>query len=50
MKVSKKRLARLVVMYALTLYVSRENCRLTGDWSKLTIMIEASPVTLILQT
>jgi hypothetical protein len=30
MKVSKKRPTRLVVMYALTLYVSRENCHLTG--------------------
>jgi hypothetical protein len=30
MKVSKKRSARLAVMYVLTLYVSRENCHLAG--------------------
>jgi hypothetical protein len=30
MKVPKKRPTRLVVMYVLTLYVSRENCRYTG--------------------
>jgi hypothetical protein len=31
MKVSKKRSTRLVVVYVLTLYVSRENCHLAGD-------------------
>jgi hypothetical protein len=31
MKVSKKRSTRLVVVYVLTLDVSRENCRLAGE-------------------